>query len=123
MVSRELIIEKLTSFINIKLDEVTTTSPIMALARPIASRVINNNMYKVDKFLKMLEDKDGNIDIEGILGDTVSNLITMEIQNYPDLFAGVKIGKGKIVMDIPLTGKSIEVTSNDISSFKSLFRN
>lgn len=40
---------------------------MMALIKPLASRVIDNNMYKVETLLKQISDKDGLVDIEGIL--------------------------------------------------------
>lgn len=43
------------------------SSPAIRLLIPLAKRAITNNINSFDKFLKPIADKDGMIDIEGIL--------------------------------------------------------
>lgn len=40
--------------------ELSQNNPMMALIKPLASRVIDNNMYKVETLLKQISDKDGH---------------------------------------------------------------
>lgn len=67
-----------------------------------------------DKFLKMIEEEDGNVDIENLLGKVTDNLIVSGVKEY----SGMSIGNGKIAIGIPGTDKSIVLEANDIETFK-----
>lgn len=47
------------------------SSPAIRLLTPLAKRAIMNNIDSFDKFLKPIADKDGMIDIEGIIDNKV----------------------------------------------------
>lgn len=72
------------------------------------------HICKADKFLKMIEEEDGNVDIENLLGKVTDNLIVSGVKEY----SGMSIGNGKIAIGIPGTDKSIVLEANDIETFK-----
>lgn len=43
----------------------------------------------------MIQEEDGTVDIEPLLGKMADNLIVAATKEYPDLFGGVTIGNGK----------------------------
>lgn len=45
------------------------------------SRVANNYIGKLDGLLKAIEDKDGKVDIEGILSESIDNLVVAQVKN------------------------------------------
>ena len=120
MISKAKFIDTLVSFIGIKLDEITLNMPILGLFRPVVAEMVNNNINKLDKVLSLISDDNGMINSDKILSEMLDNLIVMPIQQYPDLFGGVSLGKGTITIKIPFLDKAIEFNSNDIESFKNL---
>ena len=120
MISKAKFIDTLVSFIGIKLDEITLNMPILGLFRPVVAEMVNNNINKLDKVLSLISDDNGMINSDKILSEMLDNLIVMPIQQYPDIFGGISLGKGTITIKIPFIDKAIEFNSNDIESFKNL---
>lgn len=82
------------------------------------SRVANNYIGKLDGLLKAIEDKDGKVDIEGILSESIDNLVVAQVKKYPNVFSGVEIGGGTIKINIPSFDKQLVFDYNDIETFK-----
>lgn len=104
--------------INAKLSELSSTNPVVLIARPYIARVINNNIAKFDSLLKLAQDDNGMIDIEGIINETADNLLVAQVKKYPEVLGGVEIGNGTIRVKIPLIDKVIELDTNDLTAFK-----
>ena len=118
MIDRKVIIDKLVSFVDTKLSEMSASNPFIIIIRPIVARVVNNNIEKVDSILKLVQDKDGKVDIEGILSEMTDNLIVAQIKKYPNILGGVELGNGSIKVNIPFLDKAIIFDSSDIEAFK-----
>lgn len=118
MVERKVIIDKIVGFANAKLSELSSTNPVVLIARPYIARVINNNIAKFDSLLKLAQDDNGMVDIEGIINETADNLLVAQIKKYPEVLGGVEIGNGTIRVKIPLIDKVIELDTNDLTAFK-----
>lgn len=118
MVDRKVIIDKIVSFVDMKLSELSATNPFVLIIRPIVARVVNNNIEKVDSVLKLVQDKDGKVDVEGILSEMIDNLLVAQIKKYPDVLGGVEIGNGTIKVNIPFVDKAVVFDSSDIEMFK-----
>lgn len=118
MVERKVIIDKVVSFANAKLSELSSTNPVVLIARPYIARVINNNIAKFDSLLKLAQDDNGMIDIEGIINETADNLLVAQVKKYPEVLGGIEIGNGTIRVKIPLIDKVIELDTNDLTAFR-----
>lgn len=118
MVERKVIIDKVVGFANSKLSELSSTNPVVLIARPYIARVINNNIAKFDSLLKLAQDDNGMVDIEGIINETADNLLVAQVKKYPEVLGGVEIGNGTIRVKIPLIDKVIELDTNDLTAFK-----
>lgn len=118
MVERKVIIDKIVGFANSKLSELSSTNPVVLIARPYIARVINNNIAKFDSLLKLAQDDNGMVDIEGIINETADNLLVAQVKKYPEVLGGVEIGNGTIRVKIPLIDKVIELDTNDLTAFK-----
>ena len=88
------------------------------IIKPYISRVANNYIGKLDGLLKAIEDKDGKVDIEGILSESIDNLVVAQVKKYPNVFSGVEIGGGTIKINIPSFDKQLVFDYNDIETFK-----
>lgn len=118
MVERKVIIDKIVGFANAKLSELSSTNLVVLIARPYIARVINNNIAKFDSLLKLAQDDNGMVDIEGIINETADNLLVAQVKKYPEVLGGVEIGNGTIRVKIPLIDKVIELDTNDLTAFK-----
>lgn len=118
MIKREIIIDKVVQFANNKLSEMSSSNPFVLFIRPVVARVINNNISKLDSILKLVQDSDGNVDIEGILSEMVDNLAVAQIKKYPNVLNGVELGNGSIKVNLPFFDKAIVFDTDDIESFK-----
>lgn len=76
------------------------------------------NNIKVKKEEIIIEDKDGKVDIEGILSESIDNLVVVQVKKYPNVFSGIEIGNGTIKINIPSFDKQLVFDYNDIESFK-----
>lgn len=119
MISAQEIPERLKLYISKQLDVISEDNILMKFAKPFITRFTDNNMYKVDTFLKMFSDKDGNIDIEGILDDITTNVINSKPFTVNTGFIGdVIIGDGQIKLTIPGVNKRISFDYTDLEEFK-----
>lgn len=83
-------------------------------ADPLLSIAQNNP----EGYISVIEDKDGKIDIEGILSESIDNLVVAQVKKYPNVFSGVEIGGGTIKINIPSFDKQLVFDYNDIETFK-----
>lgn len=97
---------------------VADTNPFLKIFKPFIDKAANNYICKINKFLQMIEEENGLIDIETLLGKSIDNLIVSPVQEYPDMFKGVTIGNGKIRIGLPGINKDIVLDANDIETFK-----
>ena len=115
----DVITSKLEDYIQKQLILVSKDNPTIALAQPFLSRIVNNNMYKVDNMLKQIADKDGLIDIDGILSETIDNLISIKPFKMDSGFLGeLEIGDGKIRMNLPIVNKVLVFDREDLINLK-----
>lgn len=98
--------------------KLSNTNPVVLIARPYIARVINNNIAKFDSLLKLAQDDNGMVDIEGIINETADNLLVAQVKKYPEVLGGVEIGNGTIRVKIPLIDKVIELDTNDLNAFR-----
>lgn len=118
MIERKVVIDNMVSFIDTKLGELSASNPFVLLMRPIIARAVNNNIEKIDSILKVVQNKEGKVDIEGILSEMIDNLIVAKVKKYPNILGGVELGNGSIRVNIPFLDKAIVFDSTDLESFK-----
>lgn len=117
-VERKVIVDKISTFVSGKLNEILDNNPFSFIIKPYVSRVANNYIGKLDGLLKAIEDKDGKVDIEDILSESIDNLVVAQVKKYPNVFSGIEIGNGTIKINIPSFDKQLVFDYNDIESFK-----
>lgn len=122
MIQREVIVNKLVEFYTGKIDELANQNALIMIFRPFIDKAADKSIGKVDKFFKMIQEEDGTVDIEPLLGKMTDNLIVAATKEYPDLFGGVTIGNGKIKIGVPGIDKDIVLEAADIDHFKSCLK-
>lgn len=104
MVNKDELINKLVEFLDIKLTNLSKDNQLInVFIRPIFSRIINNNIGKVNQALSIIADENGMIDADGILNDMIDNLIISPVKEE----RGIKIGAGTVEIKIPFINKAI----------------
>lgn len=117
----DVIMGNLHKFIDTKLSALSQENPLLALIKPLASRAIDNNLYKVEFLLKQVSDKDGLVDIDGILTEMSENILnTKPFKLDTGLLGELEIGSGKIKMDIPMMNKSLVLNQQDLLELKNM---
>lgn len=111
---REHIISGMKDYVSHKLSEMSANNSFILFARPIFDRIACNAIDKVDSVLKLLADKDGEIDIISIGDEMINNLITAKSREYNDIIDGLIIGDGKVCIPINFINKKIILTHEDI---------
>jgi hypothetical protein len=111
------LINKLVEFLDIKLTNLSKDNQLVnVFIRPIFSRIINNNIGKVNQVLSIIADENGMIDADGILNDMIDNLIISPVKEE----RGIKIGAGTVEIKIPFINKAIALDKDDINEFKEM---
>lgn len=117
----DVIMADLRGFIDTKLVSLSQNNPMLALIKPLAARAIDNNLYKVETLLKQVSDKDGLVDIEGIMSEMTDNIInTKPFKMDTGLLGELEIGAGRIKMDIPMMNKSLVLNQQDLIELKDM---
>ena len=117
MVNKDELINKLVEFLDIKLTNLSKDNQLInVFIRPIFSRIINNNIGKVNQALSIIADENGMIDADGILNDMIDNLIISPVKEE----RGIKIGAGNVEIKIPFINKAIALDKDDINEFKEM---
>ena len=117
----DIIIERLKGYIDHQIATLAQNNPIIALSKPLITRIVNNNSYKVEYLLKQISDKDGLIDIDELLSEMTNNIINTKPFKVKTEFLGeLEIGGGKIKMNIPLMNKDLVFDQKDLIELKDM---
>ena len=115
-------IDKLKIFLNKQINSLALTNPVISFSKPIIIRIVNNNIHKVNGFLSMLADENGEIDVQSLSSEMIQSVMTTRPFVYHTEFLGdLEIGGGFIKMNIPLTNNQIVLGKTDLDVLKELF--
>ena len=115
-------IERLKIFITRQINSLALTNPLISFSKPLITRVVNNNIHKMDGFLSMLADENGDIDVQSLIPEMLQSVMNTRPFIYHTEFLGdLEIGGGMIKLNIPLTNNQIVLGKNDLDMLKELF--
>lgn len=118
------IINNLKTYINLQLDNMSQTTPVISFMKPLITRALDKNFNKVTKVFDLIADKDGNVDIENILLEMIDNTINTQPFTINTSFIGdIEIGGGYIKLNLPLTNKKLIFDTSDLEAFKDMIIN
>lgn len=107
-----------------KLDTLSDQYPVIAFGKPLIKRAITSKIDKLDSFLALFSDKEGNIDIKSILTEMEDSLINTKPFNVNiPVIGDTKIGDGTIKFNIPYVDKLLVFNQQDIMDFKNAIIN
>ena len=107
------------NYINQLIDTTAESDFAISVIRPIVKMGINNNFYKIEKLLKLVADKDGNIDVDKLVDDTIGSVLNGRKGVLPvgDI-ATINIGDNCLTFIIPSLNKYFKFDSSDFIKFK-----
>lgn len=112
---------KLKDYFLDQIESLSKTDPLISITKPILTRLVDNNINKIDNMLSFLKDDKGNIDIENILSEMVDSVInTKTFTLNTSLLGDINIGDGKIVLTIPYINKNIIFNKQDLEKLKTI---
>lgn len=99
------------------LDQLSATDSIIGFIRPIIKLGIENNFSKVTNMLKLIADKNDNIDVEKLIDDIISSSLNRNVQTFPIGSIGtIEYGNNYLKFDI--FNKYIKFDANDFIKLK-----
>ena len=119
MLTTGQLLTNIKEYLIVQLDSLSKSTPVIGIAKPLISRILNNNLDKIESLLGLIADKDGNIDAEQIVDEMVNNIINANTFKINTGFIGdIEIGGGNIKINIPLTDKKLVLNQNDLNILK-----
>ena len=121
---KEVLISNLKQYLVKQVENISSNNPLVAFAKPIIVRVIDNKISSISPFLEMLKDSQGNIDLTGIISEmTTSVMDTKTFSINVPILGDVTIGNGHIRLPIPYTEQVIVLNRQDIEELKTMLTN
>ena len=75
--------EGIKSYINTLVDDLAVNDFLIGAVRPMIRMAIENNFYKVNNILKVLADKNGDIDFNKLVDETMTSMLNSKQATYP----------------------------------------
>lgn len=121
MMDKIQLIEKLQYFVEVQLNNMAKTNPVISFFRPIVSRAVKKKLSGITNVLDLIADESGNIDAENIISEMTASLMNTQPFhiNVPAL-GDILIGGGRIEMGIPFTDKSIVLSEGDLVELREI---
>lgn len=121
MVTVPKLIDSLQRYVDMQIEEVARTNPIIGFMKPLVKRAADNAISKADKMLVLLADKDGNIDINEIMSEMIESLMTTQPFTVNTSFIGdIVIGNGNIKVGIPFTERNLVFNVSDLQNLREM---
>lgn len=121
MVNRKQLMANIRAYIYSQVNTLSSSNPLINIFKPVFTRAIENNLYKLEPILDMLSDKEGNVDIENIITEMQNNILTSEpfIVNAP-VVGDIEIGSGVIKVNLPMVEKRLVLNRDDLNMLKEM---
>lgn len=120
MINKNQLFKGINTFVSEYSDTIAKNNPVMCFIKPLLTRVINNKLIEYENAISLIADKEGNIDIEGILSEIITSLTQVNPFNYNIQGFNISVGGGNIGIDIPIVNKHLVFNSDDIEYLKEI---
>lgn len=100
-------------------DEIAINDFLVGAIRPMIRMAIENNFYKVNNILKVLADKNGDINFSKLVDDTMTSLLNSKQAVYPiGSIATAEFGNNALKLTVPAINKYFKFESQDFIKMK-----
>ena len=119
MIAKEQLTIRLKQYINSQITQISKNNPIIAFMKPSLTRALDKNFNKIDGYLSLISDDEGNIDAENILSEMIESIIHTNTFNInAPIIGNIEIGNSQIKINIPFTDKRLVFNSQDLQLLK-----
>lgn len=121
MITKAQLLNNIKTYLYTQINDMSKDFPVINFMKPMLSRGIENNIWKLESALNFLVDKEGYIDIENILKEMEASFMTAQpfTFNVP-LLGDIEIGGGLIMFNLPLVNKRLVLDREDIAILKEM---
>lgn len=110
---------KTKSYIIDLIDNLAQTNFMISVARPAINMAIDNNFYKIDNLFSTISDKEGDINIDKLIDDTISSVLNGRNGVLPvGKICSLKFGDNAMKVEIPSINYYVSFNSDDFIKFK-----
>ncbi len=110
---------KTKSYIIDLIDNLAQTNFMISVARPAINLAIDNNFYKAEDLLKSIADKDGNVDVNRLIDDTIKSVLNGRKGVLPvGKILQLQFGDNSMKIELPSFNYYVSFDSNDFIKFK-----
>lgn len=120
MINKNQLFIGISTFVSEYSDRISKDNPLMCFIKPILTRVVNNKLSEYESMISLIADKEGNIDVEGILSEIATSLTKVNPFNYNIQGLNINVGGGIIGIDVPILNKRVVFNASDIEYLKEL---
>lgn len=120
MINKNQLFKGINTFVSEYSDRISKDNPLMCFVKPVLTRVVNNKLSEYESMISLVADKDGNIDIEGILSEIATSLTKVNPFTYNIQGLNINVGGGIIGIDVPIINKHVVFNASDIEYLKEL---
>lgn len=117
MNSTELM-QRIKQCIQTQLTSMAHNNPMVAFVKPLICKAIDNKIDSLESYLKLLADKDGNIDVKEIMDEMYKSLMSSSSFTLDTPLGPIHLGDSKVEMDIPFTNKRVTLNRTDLESIR-----
>ena len=119
MIAKEQLTIRLKQYINSQITQISKNNPIIAFMKPLLTRALDKNFNKIDGYLSLISDDEGNIDAENILSEMIESIIHTNTFNInAPIIGNIEIGNSQIKINIPFTDKRLVFNNQDLQTLK-----
>lgn len=120
MINKNQLFKGINTFVSEYSDRISKDNPLMCFVKPVLTRVVNNKLSEYESMISLIADKDGNIDIEGILSEIATSLTKVNPFTYNIQGLNINVGGGIVGIDVPIINKHVVFNASDIEYLKEL---
>ena len=119
MIAKEQLTIRLRQYITNQITQICKDNPIIAFMKPLLTRALDKNFNKIDGYLSLISDDEGNIDAENILSEMIESITHTNTFNInAPIIGNIEIGNSQIKVNIPFTDKRLVFNSQDLQILK-----
>lgn len=119
MIAKEQLTIRLRQYITNQIAQISKDNPIIAFMKPLLTRALDKNFNKIDSYLSLIGDDEGNIDAENILSEMIESITHTNTFNInAPIIGNIEIGNSQIKVNIPFTDKRLVFNHQDLQILK-----
>lgn len=121
MVNIEQFKTNLSKYIHLVISRYASKNLVVKFFSPLIVRAANGTIEMISQPIRLIADKEGNIDVSAIMGELQQNLVnTVNFTVDLPVVGTIVVENGCIKIGIPHTNENLVFTKNDLIEMKEI---